>query len=260
MRAKEIMAEQFAKAKMPCKDTVDPLKAGSAEREVKKLATCFIATPEVIRAAADWGADLLITHEPTYYDHRDYDGNIPNNPVMQAKKALLDGTGIPVYRLHDHMHAGRPDGIIAGELKKLQWDCDYDNEFAVHLHQKKTAREIAAELEKKWGLARVRMAGDLDTPMDGVYLMIGAFGEENHMKQLQKDDCQVLVVGETSEWRIGEYIRDAHQLGFHKALLVCGHVGSERGGMEVLAEEIAQQHPDIECRYFEVGEVYSYLN
>ena len=66
MRAKEIMAEQFAKAKMPCKDTVDTLKAGSAEREVKKLATCFIATPEVIRAAADWGADLLITHEPTY--------------------------------------------------------------------------------------------------------------------------------------------------------------------------------------------------
>ena len=240
MRAKEIMAEQFAKAKMPCRDTVDTLKAGSAEREVKKLATCFIATPEVIRAAADWGADLLITHEPTYYDHRDYDGNIPNNPVMQAKKALLDGTGMTVYRLHDHMHAGRPDGIIAGELKK-------------------TAREIAAELEKKWGLARVRMAGDLDTPMDGVYLMIGAFGEENHMKQLQKDDCQVLVVGETSEWRIGEYIRDAHQLGFHKALLVCGHVGSERGGMEVLAEEIARQHPDIECRYFEVGEVYSYL-
>ena len=38
MRAKEIMAEQFAKAKMPCKDTVDTLKAGSAEREVKKLA------------------------------------------------------------------------------------------------------------------------------------------------------------------------------------------------------------------------------
>ena len=58
MRAKEIMAEQFAKAKMPCKDTVDTLKAGSAEREVKKLATCFIATPEVIRAAADWGGSL----------------------------------------------------------------------------------------------------------------------------------------------------------------------------------------------------------
>ena len=135
-----------------------------------------------------------------------------DGPVMIA---MLDGTGMTVYRLHDHMHAGRPDGIIAGELKKLQWDCDYDNEFAVHLHQKKTAREIAAELEWKWGLARVRMAGDLDTPMDGVYLMIGAFGEENHMKQLQKDDCQVLVVGETSEWRIGEYIRDAHQLGFH---------------------------------------------
>ena len=94
MRAKEIMAEQFAK------DTVDTLKAGSAEREVKKLATCFIATPEVIRAAADWGADLLITHEPTYYDHRDYDGNIPNNPVMQAKKALLDGTGMNALYFH----------------------------------------------------------------------------------------------------------------------------------------------------------------
>ena len=164
-----------------------------------------------------------------------------------------------VYRLHDHITPVAPDGIIAGELKKLQWDCDYDNEFAVHLHQKKDrAGDRRGSWRRSGALRACAWRATWTPPMDGVYLMIGAFGEENH-EAAAKDDCQVLVVGETSEWRIGEYIRDAHQLGFHKALLVCGHVGSERGGMEVLAEEIAQQHPDIECRYFEVGEVYSYL-
>ena len=103
------------------------------------------------------------------------------------------------------------------------------------------------------------MVGALDEPMTGVYLMIGAYGEENHLKALRKPECQILVVGETSEWRIAEYVRDAVQLGMPKAMLVCGHVGSEREGMRFLAQSIAKAHPDLETRYFECGEVYTDL-
>lgn len=260
MKAQELMQELLGWADAPVPDTVDTKKAGEDGKEVNKVATCFIATPEVIQAAHAWGADLLITHEPTYYDHRDHLGDIPDNPVMQAKKRLLEGTGMTVYRYHDHMHASTPDGIIEGELAALPWDCDYDGHFAATLKQPRTAREIARDLEAHWGIARVRMTGDLDTPMTGVYLMIGAYGDDNHLKALQKPECQVLVVGESSEWRIGEYVRDAAQLGFHKAMLFCGHVGSERDGMKHLCARIAEIHPELSCRYFECGEVYTYLD
>lgn len=259
MKARELMAEMLAWSDEPIADTVDTLKAGDAEREVRKVATCFIATPEVIKAAHAWGADLLITHEPTYYDHRDHLGNIPDNPVMQAKKRLLEATGMTVYRFHDHSHGRTPDGIIEGQLTALPWDCEHDGHFAVTLKAAKTAREIAADLEQYWGIAHVRMTGDLDTPMTGVSMMIGAYGDENHMKMLQKPECEVIIVGETSEWRIGEYVRDAAQLGFHKAMLTCGHVGSERDGMKHLCTLIGRDHPELQCRYFECGEVYTCL-
>lgn len=259
MKALELMQEMYTWAQSPVKDTVDTCKSGDPEREISKVATCFIATPEVIKAAHAWGADLLITHEPTYYEHRDYCGNIPDDPVMQAKKQLLDATQMVTYRYHDHSHASFPDGIIAGEVKALDWDCDYDGVFEVKLHAPKTARQMAAEIEKAWGIQHVRMVGDLDAPMTYAQMMIGAFGEDNHLKALRSDHCDVLVVGETSEWRVGEYVRDAHQLGMHKAMLICGHVGSERDGMKHLCTLINDVHPQLDCRYFECGEVYRSL-
>lgn len=164
MNARELMEELFARADEPVRDTVDTCKAGDPERALRRVATCFIATPEVIRAAGDWGADLLITHEPTYYEHRDHLGAIPDDPVMQAKKRLLEGTGMTVYRLHDHMHASTPDGIIEGELHALPWDCAHDGHFAVTLREPRTARQVAADLEKHWGLRRVRMSARWTSP------------------------------------------------------------------------------------------------
>lgn len=258
MKAKELMQELCAAADAPVADTVDTLKAGDPERELHKVATCFIATPEVLRAAHAWGADLLITHEPTYYDHRDHDGDIPDDPVMQRKKQLVEQTGLTIYRFHDHTHASTPDGIIAGQLHALPWSCSHDGHFAVTLEQPMTAAQIAEDLEKYWGIAHVRRTGDLDTPMTRLCMMIGAYGEDRHYRMLRDTDCEVLIVGETSEWRICEYVRDSAQMGLHRAMLTCGHVGSERAGMEYLAGRIAQAHPDISTRYFECGEVYTY--
>ena len=89
MKAKELLKAMLDWADAPVEDTVDCFKIGDPEKEIKKVATCFIATPEVIKAAHAWGADLLVTHEPTFYDHRDHMNNIPDEPIMQKKKALL---------------------------------------------------------------------------------------------------------------------------------------------------------------------------
>ena len=67
--------------------TVDNFKYGDIERPVKKVATCLTATPEVIKAARAFGADLIITHEPTYYEH---DDTIYPGEIVELKKALVE--------------------------------------------------------------------------------------------------------------------------------------------------------------------------
>ena len=66
MKAEEILREMFSWAPGEYEKTCDTLKAGDPSREVTKAAVCCFATPKIIREAAAWGAQLLITHEPLY--------------------------------------------------------------------------------------------------------------------------------------------------------------------------------------------------
>ncbi len=255
MRARELMAELLGWAAERIPDTVDTCKAGDPGREVRKVAVCFIATPEVIRGAAQWGADLLITHEPTYYEHHDSVEGREEDPVISAKKKLVRQSGMVIWRFHDHLHARMPDGIVEGELEKLDWKGDYDGRFGFLLEQKLTPRQIKAQLEEKWGARQIRMVGAADAPVSKLSLLIGAPGKEAMMQALA-GETELLIGGEVCEWMCGEYARDAAQLGLTKAILICGHVGSERAGMEHVCRLIQRAHPELCCQYFECGEVY----
>ena len=67
MKAYEIINKVFTFGKdFNYTVTCDTLKAGSADKEVKKLAVNMNPTVDVIKQAHAWGADMLITHEPHY--------------------------------------------------------------------------------------------------------------------------------------------------------------------------------------------------
>ena len=55
----------------PVADTVDTVKAGDPATPVTGIATTFLDTMEVLREANRRGLNLVITHEPTFYNHRD---------------------------------------------------------------------------------------------------------------------------------------------------------------------------------------------
>src|SRR5579864_4275795 len=63
----------------------------------------------------------------------------------------------------------------------------------------------------------------------------GAAGFQRETHALERDDVQVLLVGETREWETVEYAADAVSQGRKKALIVIGHVPSEQAGMEECA-------------------------
>jgi hypothetical protein len=59
---KEIPGAPFTK-------TVDTLKSGDGQQVVAGIVTTMFATVDVIRKTVSLGANFIIAHEPTYYNH-----------------------------------------------------------------------------------------------------------------------------------------------------------------------------------------------
>src|SRR5579863_4408863 len=51
--------------------TVDTFKAGDPDTPVEGIATSFMATLDVLKRSAAAGKNLVISHEPTFYNHED---------------------------------------------------------------------------------------------------------------------------------------------------------------------------------------------
>lgn len=234
--------------------TCDTLKCGDPKREVRKVAVAMTASVNVIRAAHEWGADLIIVHEPTFYDH--YDRRLENDPVTEAKAKLLEGTGMALWRYHDHPHARKKDMIHEGTVRSLglkgSW-CDRGrgpDRFL--LDEPMLPRDLQTRL-KSIGADHVRVCGNREVPCRTISLCLGT--PAGVFEELRDPEVDVVLSGESCEWALGEYARDAGQLGMRKTLMIVGHVPSEKEGMRFLAELMQEKLPQLETRYFECGEI-----
>src|SRR5581483_9439314 len=70
-------------------NTVDTLKAGSPDTVVTGIVTTMFATIDIIRKAIKIGANFIIAHEPTFYNHTDNTTWLQNDEVYQYKADLL---------------------------------------------------------------------------------------------------------------------------------------------------------------------------
>ena len=258
MKAKELMDAIFHwcndNGEKDYSNTCDTVKCGDPEREIRKVAVTMTATVDLIREVQAWGADLLIVHEPTFYDH--FEKRLENDPVTEAKEELLRKTGMVVWRYHDHPHNKYMDMIGEGTVRMLGLKGTWQNHiWAVNrfiLDEPLTPREIEKRFREN-GCNHVRLCGALDVPCTKLSLALGTPG--GVFDELQDPEVEVVLTGEACEWKFGEYARDAAALGFKKAFLIIGHNPSEKGGMILLTDLIKKEFPALETKYFECGEV-----
>ena len=242
--------------------TCDTIKAGSAEKELKKVAVTMFATVDTVKKAQEWGADMLIVHEPTYYDHMEVIRK--ETPVIKAKRELIENSGMTIYRYHDHMHHREVDQVPEGEMHYLGLKgkiekTPYSASYLFTSEEPVTALELAEKMEKDLNIAHVRIAGARDLKATKIAACFGTPGGVFDL--LQSDETEIVLTGEACEWMLGEYARDAAALGFNKTLIVMGHIGSERDGMRLLTERLKQSYSsEFEARYIECGEVYTYTD
>ena len=117
MNVKEIIKAIISATEVPlfpAGKTCDLLITGDPEKEVKKIGSTFMATVDVIRRAVEEGVDLIITHEPTWFTGVDNLDWVEGDPVYEAKKKLVDESGIAIWRFHDYIHFAREDSIYCG--------------------------------------------------------------------------------------------------------------------------------------------------
>ena len=257
MKANELMTliigEEFLKNNA---GTCDTCKAGDPEKEVKKVGTCLTATPDVIRAASAWGADLLITHEPTFYNHMD---ERDASALSNMKFELVSSSGMVIWRYHDSIHFRTTDHISEGFLKKMGWSDlgDFDGNMTFILHKPKTPVDIAREISEKLNIRHPRIVGKTDGQITKIGLFLGHRSHNECYQPFVDSDLQLGISGELCEWYDCEPVRDCAQFGLQKTLIILGHAASERDGMEYLAGEITAKY-GLEAKYFDCGEIYTY--
>lgn len=233
--AREVIAAIQEHVGVPWKtETVDTFKAGNPDTRVKGIAVTMMATLDVLQRAAANGQNLVITHEPTFYNHLDRpQGMEENDPVWKEKREFIEKNGLVVWRFHDHWHLRKPDGILAGMVQALGWG-KYQSAENPHLFTvpEITLEKLAADVAKRLNTPVMRVVGNPEMKVTKLALSPGSAGFERETHALELDNVEVLLVGETREWETVEYAADAASEGKRKALIVIGHVPSEQAGME----------------------------
>lgn len=264
----------------------DEYKAGNPEDECSGIVSALVPTVDVVRKTADLGCNLIITHEPIYYqtpDFPEWKGSF-GNAVQAEKEALIRQNQITIWRDHDHIHAHKPDGIFTGVIKFLGWENYYKPEMTSDapfifpfVIPKTTVSMLGRYLIEKLGLSGLRYVGNPSDELERVaivgHLSPGFGGPEGIdedgyyrdysmalMECMEHKGIQAIIPGEVVDWTILSYIRDGVALGKTKACFNIGHFNLEELGMRYAAEWIAEvTGHSIPVHYVPTRDIYSYF-
>ena len=254
--AQAIQRIQDAIPAKPPADTVDTIKAGDPATIVTGIVTCFTDSMDVLRQAVALHASFVISHEPTFYNHRD-ENTLFDDPVYKEKLAYIQDHHLVVWRFHDQWHRRVPEPMTEAFTAAVGWQ-KYQNPhdplfFTI---PPTTLNQLAVDLQQKLHARIMRVVGDPNLRITGVAYRPGASAEVMQIKALERDDVQVLVAGESSEWEAVMYTPDAVAQHRAKALILLGHSTSETDGMQSAATWLRTLFPGMPIHYINSAEPY----
>lgn len=276
MTVKELIESIITKSgsvRFPYEKTCDHLMIGDENMEITGIVTTFMATVDVINETIKRGANMIITHEPTWFTGIDKEDWLIDDPVYLEKKKILEDNKIAVWRFHDHMHAGTEDGIYRGFDEEFGWNkyreipdesSSYSHFGATYVIPKTTLFELARFFKDKLDMDVIQLVGNPDMPVERVGVLVGGgslgLGVENmpmiYMKERNIDVC---ICGDITEWTLSAYVRDASQLGINKGMIVLGHERSEECGMKHLPSWLKSITGDLPVSFIDAKEPFTYI-
>lgn len=235
--------------------SVDGFKYGDPQTEVRGIAVAWQSLQSALEQAHRQGCNLFITHEPTFYAHRDDDEVLLQSEPAQRKRAFLDRTGMVVYRCHDVWDRFPRLGIVDAwsaflELGEPIARAPYYN---LHAVPHTTAWELARRIGRRvatLGEQAVQFVGTKWKMVHCLAVGTGAITDVRRMIELGAD-----VVLTTDDgiryWRDGAFAAD---LGV--PVIVVNHMTAEIPGMHRLVTYLREQYPQLPCEFVGPSCVY----
>jgi putative NIF3 family GTP cyclohydrolase 1 type 2 len=224
----------------------DTFKFGGPDTEVTGIATTAFTTIAVIGKAAARGLDMIIPHEVTYWNDRDDVAPLSGDATYRAKVDLMRKHNVVVFRIHDHMHAQRPDFTFVGSARAIGLDSRYETAPGSHrfVIPETTLGALVASIRERSGARALRVVGNPDARVSRIQLGVGYSNAP-----LSNAEVDVVISGEQQEADGGfdnpAYALDAAAIGASKGWIVLGHTISEEAGMLEMAQWIKSFTPEI---------------
>jgi putative NIF3 family GTP cyclohydrolase 1 type 2 len=224
----------------------DTFKIGGPETVVTGIATSFGANLRVLQLANKAALNMVIVHEPTFYSDGDRIDLVKNDPMYRMKLDWADLNNIAVWRIHDHWHARKPDGIATGWTRGMGWEqYEINGSLRDFKLPETTLGELAKEVARKLESRSVRVIGDPSTKVSLVSR--GGHQLPQNMAAMPKVDC--ILVSETREYDSFEYARDMVLAGTHKGAIFISHTSGEDLGMQEMERWLKPIVPEVPIRF-----------
>ncbi|MDA0206762.1 MAG: Nif3-like dinuclear metal center hexameric protein [Acidobacteria bacterium] len=235
--------------------TVDTFKGGDPNTPVSGIVTTVMSTLDVLRRAAAAGKNMVITHEPTYYNGQDDTSDMQQDELYLRKVKFIKDNGLVVWRFHDHWHAKKPDGMPVGVAKLLGWSqyqvADRERSYVI---PEATLGAVAKHIKSSMGIKTMRVVGDPAAKISRVAISPGYSNLQAALRTLPNND--LFIVGEAREWEGVEYAFDAMTAGLSKGLIVLGHTIAEDPGMDEAADWLRGIVPEVPIEFIPAGEPF----
>lgn len=258
LTAADVVARIKAQVGVPwAEKTVDGIIAGDPATPITGIATTMMATYAVLKRAAAEGLNLVISHEPTFWSHQEDVSTVQHDPLYREKLAFIKDHKLVTFHFHDHWHALKPrDGIAEGMMRKIGWtgyvSASDPQRFTL---PPITLDQLTRLLRDKLNTKTVRVIGRPDMAVSKVKSSWG-YAQKFPAVDWLNDDIDVLIVGETWEWELQEYVADLVAAGRNKALIMVGHINSEQWGMAYCTEWMRRFVTEVPVKFVEMPEPY----
>ncbi len=146
---------------------------------------------DVLRQAIKKNCNLIICHEPLYFNGSDDTRKLQNDSVYLEKHKFIADHKLVIWRFYDYIHSLHPDGITTGMVNKLGW-----KEFVVNerLNQfvfpPTTLAGLLGKLKKTFPQNSFQVVGDPQLTVSKVILSPGYSSEARYIP------ADVLIIGE----------------------------------------------------------------
>jgi putative NIF3 family GTP cyclohydrolase 1 type 2 len=259
LTAGEIVARIKTNLGFPWRETTyrDTFKFGGPDTVVTGVATTMFCTYDVVRRAVEAGCNMIIPHEDTYWNDKDDISIVSGDFAYKQKVDFMREHDIAIFRIHDHMHAQKPDFTYVGCARALGLESWYETGPQSHHFTlpETTLGELAATFQKRLGDKALRVVGDPKTKVARVQLGVGYA-----TPSINSPDVDVVVSGEQQEsdgfLDSPAYVLDAITLGIPKGWIMLGHSVSEEQGMLEMAKWIKAFTPEVPVQLVKTTEPY----